>query len=101
MSHILEFPSFTLKKGVSEAEFLLVHEKFNQDFMIKQKGYISHKLLRDGDTWFDLVVWESAEAMEKAFQDIYKNDAAAAYISLIDQIGSDEKIPLFSVVKDY
>lgn len=101
MTNIVEFPSFTLKEGVSEQDFLLVHEKFNKQFMMKQKGYISHKLLRDGDKWFDLVVWESMESMQEAFSDIYENAAAADYIALINQLGSDEEIPIFSVVKNY
>lgn len=101
MANIVELPSFTLKEGVSEQDFLLVHERFNKEFMSKQKGYISHKLLRDGEKWFDLAIWESMEAMAKAFEDIYDNAAAAEYISLIDQLGSDEDIPIFSVVKSY
>lgn len=101
MPHIVELPAFTLKQGVSETEFLPVHEKFNRDFMAKQKGYVSHKLLRDGDKWFDLAVWESIEAMQTAFEEIYENAAAAAYISMIDQIGADDEIPLFSIVKSY
>ena len=98
---ILEMPSFTLKNGVSEAEFLIVHEKFNREFMVKQEGYISHKLIRDGDKWFDIAVWSSIEAKEKAFQDIYESSAAIEYITLIDQIGTDDEIPIFTVVKTY
>jgi len=98
---ILEMPSFTLKNGVSETEFLIAHEKFNREFMVKQKGYISHKLIRDGDKWFDIAVWLSMEAKEKAFQDIYESAAAVEYIALIDQIGTDDEIPIFTVVKTY
>lgn len=101
MPNIVELPSFTLKSGVSEADFLIVHEKFNRDFMSKQEGYISHKLLNDGDKWIELAIWESMEHVQVAFKDIYKSDAANEYISLIDQIGSDDDIPLFSVVKSY
>lgn len=101
MAHVVELPSFTLKEGVSEPEFLLAHEKFNQDFMARQKGYVSHSLLKDGDTWFDLAVWESREAMQDAFKDIYENDSASAYISLINPIGSDEEISVFSIVRRY
>ena len=101
MPNIIEMPAFTLKAGVSESDFLLVHEKFNQDFMAKQKGYISHKLLRDGDKWFDLALWESMEDMQSAFKDIYENASAAAYIALIDQIGADDEIPIFSVIRNY
>ncbi|MCL2599729.1 MAG: hypothetical protein FWD88_00900 [Treponema sp.] len=101
MPHIVELPSFTLKEGVSEADFLLAHEKLNRDFMAKQEGYVSHELLRDGGKWFDLAVWESMEAKEKAFKDIYGNAAAIEYIALIDQIGTDDDIPIFTVVKSY
>ncbi|MCI9016901.1 MAG: hypothetical protein HFJ53_07045 [Clostridia bacterium] len=101
MPNVVEMPAFTLKKGVSESNFLLVHEKFNREFMSKQEGYISHKLLNDGEKYFDLAIWESMETMQKAFTDIYKNTAAAEYISLIDQIGTDDDIPVFNVVKNY
>jgi len=101
MSHILEMPAFTIKDGVSEADFLAAHEKFNREFMSKQEGYVSHSLVRDGDKWFDVAVWESTKAKEKAFGDIYKNTAALDYISLIDDIGIDDDIPIFSVVKIY
>jgi len=100
MSHILEMPAFTLKPGVSESDFLLAHEKFNHEFMVKQEGYVSHKLVRNGDNWFDIAVWQSTEAQEKAFRDIYDNAAAIEYIDLINA-GSDDDIPLFSVVKYY
>ena len=101
MPHIVELPSFTVKEGVSESEFLLAHEKLNRDFMAKQEGYVSHKLLRNGEKWFDLAIWESTEAKEKAFKDIYENAAAIEYIALIDQIGSDDEIPIFTVVRSY
>ena len=66
MSHIVELVSFNLKKDVSVPDFLLVSDKFNQDFMSGQKGYISRKLLVKGDTWTDLVLWESIEDAKNA-----------------------------------
>lgn len=101
MTEIVELPSFRLKDEVSELDFLKVHEKFNRDFMSKQKGYIMHKLLKDGDIWYDLAIWNSIEDMQIAFTDIYSNESAIEYISLIDQIGSDEDIPLFKIIKNY
>jgi len=101
MQHIVEMPVFTLKKGVSEQEFLTVHEKFNREFMVKQKGYISHMLLKDGEKWFDIAVWESIEAKEKAFKDVYESTAALELDALIDQIGTDNDIPIFPVIKTY
>jgi len=101
MSHILEMPACTIKAGISEADFLRAHEKFNREFMVKQEGYVSHKLVRRGDDWFDIAVWESTAAKEKAFKDIYKSTAAMEYCALINQVGTDDDIPLFSVVKYY
>ncbi len=88
----------------SEADFLLAHEKFNREFMSKQRGYVSHKLIRDGDKWFDIAVWDSIESKEKAFADIYKYDGIEEYMSFIDQDGTDDDIPLgnppfFSVIQ--
>lgn len=101
MPHIIELPSFYLKKGVSEADFLPIHEKFHKEFIAKQKGYISHMLLVNGDTWSDLVTWESLEDSQNAFKAIYESDAAHEYMALIEDIGTDDKIPLFSVIKTY
>ena len=101
MPHILEMPAFKTKEGVAESDFLAAHEKFNREFMAKQEGYVSHKLIRSGDNWFDIAVWESMGAKEKAFKDIYKNDAAMEYVTLIDQVGTDDDIPIFTVVKYY
>ncbi|MCL2839200.1 MAG: hypothetical protein FWE05_00375 [Defluviitaleaceae bacterium] len=101
MTHILEMPAFTIKEGVSEADFLRAHEKFNHMFMKKQEGYVSHKLIRQGDNWFDIAVWDSIKSKEKAFKDIYDNTAAMEYVTLINEIGTDDDIPIFSVVRDY
>jgi len=97
----MEMPAFTVKKGVSEADFLRAHEKFNREFVSQQYGYVFHRLIRDGDQWFDLIVWDSVESKEKAFEDIYAWEGLDAYMSCIDQVGTDDDIPLYTVVKTY
>ena len=67
MANIIGMVSFTLKKGVSESDFLLVHEKYNREFVSKQNGYITHKLLVNGDKWTDLVIWESMDDTQNTF----------------------------------
>ena len=101
MPNIVELPSFYLKKGVSKSDFLLAHEKLNSEFISKQKGYISHMLLVNGDTWSDLVIWETTEDIQNAFKAVYENATAVEYVTLIEQIGTDAEIPIFSVVKNY
>ena len=101
MANIIGMVSFTLKEGVSESDFLLVHEKNNREFVSKQNGYITHKLLVNGDKWTDLVIWESMDDTQNTFEAVGKNAVAIEVMSLIDQIGNDDDIPLFSVVKNY
>jgi len=98
---ILEMPAFKLKKGVDENDFLLAHERFNREFMKNQKGYVSHKLIRDGDKWFDIAVWDSLESKERAFAEVNDHEATINYMSFIDQEGTDDDIPLYTVVKTY
>ncbi len=100
MSHIVELVSFNLKKDVSVPDFLLVSDKFNQDFMSGQKGYISRKLLVKGDTWTDLVLWESIEDAKNAAKAIYESAVAAEYIAFIEDEESDELL-YFSVERSY
>lgn len=101
MPNIVEFPSFYIKKGISEPEFLLAHEKFHREFISKQKGYISHTLLVNDGKWSDLVVWDSMEDCQNAFKAIYENVTAVEYMALIEDASDDDDIPLFSVVKNY
>ena len=100
MSNIVELVSFNLKKGVSIPDFLLVSDKFNRDFMSVQKGYISRKLLRKGNTWTDLVLWESLEDAQNAARTIYESAAATEYIAFIEAEENDELL-YFSVARSY
>ena len=101
MPHIMEMPKFKIKQGVSEEEFLQAHDRFNREFMAKQQGYVSHSLVRQKDTWFDVAVWDSEESKNKAFKEIYDSKVAMDFVQLIDESGSDDEIPLFTVIKDY
>jgi hypothetical protein len=61
MSNAVWFISYKLVDGASVAEFLLAQEKTNNEIISKQKGFISWKVLVDGDTWVDLITWETME----------------------------------------
>ena len=100
MSNIVELVSFTLKKGVSVSDFLLVSDQFNQDFMAAQKGYISRKLMLNGNTWTDLVLWESLEDAQNAAKAIYESAISAEYIAFIEDEENDELV-YFSVERSY
>ena len=55
-----------LNKGVSTDDYLLASKKCHDEIFSKQKGFISWDVIRDDDTWIDLVKWESAEDASNA-----------------------------------
>ena len=62
------FCSFTLKKGASAPEFLTAAKKLNDEYISKQQGHISWQQLNSGDTWTDLLTFETMEDV-KSFED--------------------------------
>jgi len=101
MSNIVGIVSFYPKKGVSVSDFLSAHEKYYKEFVSKQKGCISHRLLAEGDKWSDLVIWKTMEDTQSTFRATQEDASAIEIMSSIDQIGTDDDIPLFSVIKDH
>jgi hypothetical protein len=85
MANTVEFASFNLKNGASVSEFLLVSDRFNRVFLSTQKGYISRKLLRDGEMWADSVLWETMEDALNAFKTANENAIACEYLSFMDE----------------
>jgi len=61
MSNAVFYVAYKLKKGASIPDFLLAAEKLNNEYISKQKGYISWKQLVDGDTWADFCTFETME----------------------------------------
>ncbi|MCL2397372.1 MAG: hypothetical protein FWC93_04825 [Defluviitaleaceae bacterium] len=61
MSNAVFYCSFKLKQGASVPDFLMAAEKLNNEYISKQKGYISWKQLVDGDTWLDFLTFETME----------------------------------------
>ena len=74
-------------------------EKCNDEVLSKQKGFISWDVLRDGDTWIDLVKWETAEDAKKAETAGAKNPASKDFYSFINMRSC--KLQLYSVEKSY
>ena len=64
MSNAVYYVSYKLKKGASVPDFLLAAEKLNNEFISKQKGYVSWKQLLNGKTWLDLCTFETMEDLE-------------------------------------
>jgi len=84
MSKTVWFISYKLKEGKSEADFLAASEKCNNEVLSQQKGFISWDVLRGGDTWVDLVTWETLEDAKAGETAGAQNPAAKDFYSFID-----------------
>ena len=92
--------SFNLQKGASVEDFLQAAEKLNNEFISKQKGYISWQQLTDGDSWLDILTFETMEDI-KAFEANSPNagELAGNFFSFVD-LGST-KVNYFTVERSY
>lgn len=84
MSNAVWFISYKLVEGTSVPDYLHASEKVNNEILSKQKGFISWKVLRDGDTWVDLITWETMEDAKNAETAGQNNPVALKYYSFID-----------------
>ena len=100
MSNAVFYCCFNLKKGASVPDFLQAAERLNNEYVSKQKGYISWKHLADGDTWADFLTFETMEDV-KNFEanSVNAGELAAKFYSFIDL--NSCKVHYFTVERSY
>ena len=100
MSNAVYYVSYKLKKGASVPDFLLAAEKLNNEFISKQKGYISWKQLFDGKIWADVCTFETMDDLDN-FKKISRNpsELAKKFYSFMNLFSCKEHH--FSVEKSY
>ena len=100
MSNAVWFISYKLVKGASVPDFLVASENCNNEVLSKKKGFISWQVLAKGDTWVDLVTWETMEdAVNAEKNESEPPPAAQKFYSFID-FGS-LKMQAYSVERSY
>ena len=99
MPNAVWFISYKLVKGASVQDFLIASEKVHNEVLSKQKGFISWKVLVDGDTWVDLVTWETMEDAKAAESAGSTNPDAQKFYSFINMVSCKNKCYL--VEKSY
>ena len=100
MNNAVFFCSFKLKEGASVPDFLIAAQKLNNEYISKQKGYISWKQLVDGDTWADFLTFETLEDV-KNFEANSANagELAMNFFSFVNLESC--KVNYFSVERSY
>jgi hypothetical protein len=102
MSNAVYYVSYELKKGVSVPDFLLAAEKLNNEYISKQKGFISWKQAVDGKTWADLITFETMDDL-KNFKEASRkpNELAKNFYSFMKLTPFNCKVHTFSVERSY
>jgi len=91
--------SYKLKKGVNEEEFLDSAKRLNDEYMSKQKGYISWQQLREKDIWVDSLTFESLEDAKAIENNRDPNPLAEKFYSYIKLMSC--KTNYYSIERDY
>ena len=91
--------TFKLKKGVSVSEFLLASEKLNNEYMSKQKGYVSWKQLNCDDTWIDFLTFKTFEDAKAVENNPNPDASALEFYSFINC--NSCVVQYFTVEKNY
>ena len=100
MRNAVWFITYKLVEGACAEEFQLAAKKTHDEVLSKRKGFISWKMLAQGDVWADLVTWETMEDLAAA----EKDDGAPgpveqAFCAFIDP--DSIKMQAYSVAKDF
>ena len=99
MSETVWVISYKLVKGASVEEYLAASEQVNNEILSKQNGYVSWKVLNSGDTWIDLVTWETAADAKNAETAGGETPVTQQYYSLIDMESC--KMDYYTVEKSF
>lgn len=82
----VEFATFRLKEGVTEASLLALSRRVESEFLVQQSGLIMHCLLRGADGLYaDLVMASSQSLVEAYCQQWLHNEVAGEYLTLLDR----------------
>ena len=100
----LEWAPFNLRPDVSEGELLRAADALQNEFLIKQPGFIRRQLLRAGDgSYVDILWWSSPEAAHAAMGKVAESSACSAYFDLmqVEQAAAGAGVALLTPVRSY
>ncbi|MCL2367948.1 MAG: hypothetical protein FWC72_03035 [Oscillospiraceae bacterium] len=86
MANVVFFNSYKLKKGASVPDFLRAVETLIKEHISKQAGYVSFKLLAQGDAWADSVTFETMDHLNAWLEasQTDSNEFAEAFYSFLN-----------------
>jgi len=86
----MEFCTFRLKEGASEAKMLEAAKNMEQEFLSKEQGFLGHGVLKGKDrTYVDLAFATSQQKAEAICGKWMENEFALKYLEFIDSESVD------------
>jgi hypothetical protein len=86
----LEFGTFRLKAGVSEADMLAAAKQMEDDFLYKEEGFLGHAILKGNDgSYVDLAFATSQAKAEEICGKWVKNPFALKFLDFIDHASAN------------
>lgn len=90
---VVEWAPFEVREGVSNEQLLQASEHLQNEFLVKQKGYIKRELLKgEGRQWVDLIYWASEEDAQAAIQNAMNSAACGVFFGLMKGVPDPEEL---------
>lgn len=101
----VEFATITLKDGITEEMLLKASHDLQNDFLIKQPGFLKRELLkRSSKEYVDLIYWENQESADKAFVIAMENPVCLSFFELMEAADINdpaEGVAYYKVINEY
>lgn len=92
MTMIVETARIRLRDGAGEADLVRASDRFQQEFLDRQPGFVRRELLRlDARTYLDLIHWRDRAAADAVMALAMQSDACLRYFSVMDMSAADDR----------
>lgn len=81
---VVEIVTFTLKEGVSVADFVPVDKAVEDQHVRRQPGFVSREVAASGRDWLVIVRWATAAAAQASMDSFATAPAAARFLDMLD-----------------
>ena len=86
MSNVVYSNTYKLNNGASTSDFMLAIESLIKEHISKQEGYVSFRLLSNGDEWTDSVTFLTMDNLNAFLKEAKKggNELANKFYSFLN-----------------
>jgi hypothetical protein len=81
---VLEIAEYALAPNVSEESFLAARPAM-EDWLRRQPGFQSLRLVRDGARWMDVCEWQDLTSAQAAAATFMEDPGVAAFMATLDE----------------